>query len=209
MRKSKKQSKDEPKLDNEQLPPDETAARDEAEHDAAAETQDEPEPDPAQQITELEGKWLRARADLDNARRRARLDIEEVQTYGGMLLLQSLLPVLDALQRALASAPEDADDPILEGLRLTEQQFVGALASHGVTPVGAEPGSPCDPTIHRVLLEQPSDTHAPGQIVTEIVRGYTLHDRLLRESQVAVASRPAPADDNPTDSDQGAPDADV
>jgi molecular chaperone GrpE len=201
MKKRKKQPEDEPEVGTEQLPQAEASAPGEAETEAGDASQDEAEKDPEQQLLELEGKWLRARADLDNARRRARLDVEEARTYAGTALLQSLLPVLDALQRALASAPEGADDPILEGLRLTEQQFVGVLASHGVTPVAAEPGTPCDPTIHRVLLEQTSDTHAPGQIVTEIARGYMLHDRLLREAQVAVASRPDPADAETPDAD--------
>lgn len=171
--------------------------------------------DPAQQLSDAESKWLRARADLDNARRRARLDVEEARAYSATALLQSLLPVLDALQRALSSAPaSDSDDPILEGLRLTEQQFRDVLAAHGVQPVPAEPGSPCDPSIHRVLIEQPSDEFAPGQIVSEITKGYTLHDRLLREAQVAVAAKegkPSPA--TTTDSVQAPegelPDADL
>ena len=68
----------------------------------------------------------------------------------------------------------------------------------------AELGTPCDPAIHRVLIEQPSDDFAPGQIVGEITKGYTLHGRLLREAQVVVAAKAA----QPSTPDE-LPDADV
>jgi len=161
-------------------------------------------PDLAQQLLHMEDKWLRSRADLDNARRRARLDVEEARAFSSTALLQSLLPVLDALQRALATATADESDPVMEGLRLTEQQFQGVLTAHGVEPVAAELGTPCDPAIHRVLIEQPSDDFAPGQIVGEITKGYTLHGRLLREAQVVVAAKAA----QPPTPDE-LPDADV
>ncbi|MFT7464371.1 MAG: molecular chaperone GrpE [Pseudohongiellaceae bacterium] len=157
------------------------------------------EPDLAQQVLDLEAKWLRSRADLDNTRRRARLDVEEARAFSGTSLLQSLLPVLDALQRALATSTADDSDPVLEGLRLTEQQFEAVLAANGVKPVAAALGSTCDPAIHRVLIEQPSEDFEPGQIVSEVMKGYTLNDRLLREAQVVVAAKPvAPAPGSPS-----------
>ncbi len=197
MRKSKKKAKGESDAaaDNDVQPGADAAPADE---------HDDKEPDLAQQVLDLESKWLRSRADLDNARRRARLDVEEARAFSSTALLQSLLPVLDALQMALTTAPADASDPVIEGLRLTEQQFQSVLAAHGVLPVAAELGSPCDPAIHRVLIEQPSDDFAPGQIVGEITKGYTLHGRLLREAQVVVAAKPAPS--SPT---ADLPDADV
>lgn len=171
---------------------------------AVTDEQQEKEPDLAQQVLDLESKWLRSRADLDNVRRRARLDVEEARAFSSTALLQSLLPVLDAMQMALTTAPAGDSDPVIEGLRLTEQQFQSVLAAHGVQPVAAELGSPCDPAIHRVLVEQPSDDFAPGQIVGEITKGYTLHGRLLREAQVVVAAKPAPASP-----EEVVPDADV
>jgi molecular chaperone GrpE len=153
---------------------------------AAAETDGEDENDPAV----LHDKWLRAVAEGKNIRKRAAADVAEARTYGGMAVINSLLPALDNLQRALTTPPEGLDEAFLEGLRLIEQQWVGVLTAHGVVPIPAEPGSPLDPTVHRALLEQPSDQE-PGTIVAEIVRGYRLHDRLLRESQVVVAAAPA------------------
>ena len=104
-----------------------------------------------------------------------------------------------ALQVPVPTTEEERDQYVaafLEGLRLIEQQWVATLTANGVLPIPAEPGSPLDPTVHRALLEQPSDQE-PGTIVAEIVRGYRLHDRLLRESQVVVAA--PPATDSPDD----------
>ncbi|MCB9899234.1 MAG: nucleotide exchange factor GrpE [Planctomycetes bacterium] len=151
--------------------------------DAAGSDAGPPDDDPAV----LKDRWLRARADLENVRRRARLDVDEARHYAVSSLAQTLLPVIDTLQRALDSAPEGTDAAFLEGVRLTEQQLLAALASAGVVPLETRVGDPFDPSRHRALVEQPTDEHTPGSIVAELVRGYMIHDRLLREAQVAVA----------------------
>jgi molecular chaperone GrpE len=199
-------------------PDDDTAAERAAATDAAGDEAESgedggtgttgPELTPDEQLAEMTDRWLRTRADAENARRRARLDVEEARKHGAANLIQSLLPVLDSLQRALATRPEGegANDTVWEGLALTEQMLVATLAAHGVTPIDASPGSPFDPNSHQALLEQPSSDQAPGTIVMELVRGYRLHDRLLREAQVTVATRPTDPAGTPPEGD---PDADV
>lgn len=147
----------------------------------------ETERDLEAELTEAKDRWLRARAELENVRRRARLDVEEAREYGTGDVLLQMLPVLDALQRGIAALPEGDEDPVIEGLRLTEQQFTSTLERLGVIAVAAELGTPMDPECHRALLEQPTDEHPPGTIVAEISRGYRLRDRLLREAEVVVA----------------------
>ena len=167
-----------------------------AEGTESASAAEEDENDPAV----LRDKWLRAVAEGKNIRKRAQADVAEALSYGGMGVINGLLPILDNLQRALATPPEGIDEAFLEGLRLIEQQWVAVLTANGVVPIAAEPGSPLDPSVHRALLEQPSEQE-PGTIVAEIVRGYRLHDRLLRESQVVVAAPPATdaPDDQPSE----------
>jgi len=162
-----------------------TEAADSATEDASGEDV-ETERDPAEEIAEITDRWLRAKADADNARRRAQLDVADAHRYGATTLLASLLDVLDNLQRALATPPDGLDEAFLEGLRMTEQQWLGVLVAHGVQPVEAQPGQPLDPTVHRALMEQDDADLEPGTIALELVRGYRLHDRLLREAQVAV-----------------------
>jgi len=163
------------------------------------------EPDLAAQAKEFEDRWLRAKAELENSRKRQRQELDEARRFGAVPLLASLLNVLDTLQRAIDEASKSADesDPLIQGLRLTEQQFLMALADHGVTPLETEVGTPLDPALHRALLEQPSADQPPGTILSVFQQGYLLHDRLLREAQVVVA-RAADAAAAPED-----PDADV
>jgi molecular chaperone GrpE len=139
------------------------------------------------QVAELKDKWLRALAELENVRRAARIEGEQARRYGATPALQALLGVLDNLQRALATPPAAIDPEYLAGLQLIEQQFADALAAQGVSPVPAQKGQRFDPSVHRALMEQESDEVEPGAILTLVVPGYRLHDRLLREAQVVVA----------------------
>jgi molecular chaperone GrpE len=148
-----------------------------------------------EEVLQLRDKWLRAKAESDNVRKMAAQDVADSRRYGASGTLLGLLDVLDNLQRALAAPPEGVEETFLTGLRLIEQQFVGVLEAHGVTPVKVEKGMPLDPMLHRALLEQPSDEVEPGRILVVAVGGYKLHDRLLREAQVVVARAP----DEPTD----------
>lgn len=161
---------------------------------ASAEGEDAVELDPLQalqaQVAEFNDRWLRARAELENVRRRARLDVAEARQFGTCELLREVLPVLDALQRALQSSSPEQGGTLFEGIAMTEQQLLTVLERQGVTPVAAEPGTPLDPECHRALVEQPTDQHPPSTIVAEITRGFRLNERLLREAEVVVARRP-------------------
>lgn len=166
----------------------------------AAEAPSEEQPTPLTQeeeIRQLHDRWLRAKAEADNVRKSAIDELAEARRYGAATTLLGLLDVLDNLQRALAAPPEGSDEQYLTGLRLIEQQFLGVLETHGVRPVPAAKGMPLDPTMHRALLEQPSDEVPAGRILVVAVIGYKLHDRLLREAQVVVARAP----DEPTAKD--------
>lgn len=179
------------------------ARADDANTEAAAGEPDasSAEPDPAAQAKEFEDRWLRAKAELENSRKRQRQDLDEARRFGAVPLLGSLLNVLDTLQRAIEEASKNAgdDDPLIQGLRLTEQQFLMALQDHGVAPLQTEVGDTLDPALHRALLEQPSADQPAGTILSVFQQGYKLHDRLLREAQVVVARA---ADDAPAPEDE-------
>ena len=143
------------------------------------------------QAADFKDKWLRALAELENVRRASRIEGEQVRLYGAAPLLKALVGVRDDLRRALAAPPPGLDPDYLAGLTLVERHFADALAAHGVVPVPAEKGQRFDPNMHRALLEQESDEVEPGAILTPVLPGYRLHDRLLREAQVVVARAPA------------------
>ena len=102
-------------------------------------------------------------------------------------MLKDLLPVLDDLERALASAPEG--DPLVKGVQLVKAGFEQALARHGVKAFSAM-GQPFDPALHEALLQVPTAEAAPGTVVLEHARGFTLNERLIRPAMVGVATAP-------------------
>jgi len=157
---------------------------------AAPDAESATPPSPEQLLAEAEDRLLRTQAELQNTRRRARLDSDEALARGKRDVLLDVLPALDALQRALATAGDELDEQLLEGLRQTEQLFVSGLMRHGIEPVPADIGATLDPALHRALVQQPSADHEPGTIVAEITRGYRLGDLLLREAEVVVAAAP-------------------
>ncbi len=157
-----------------------------------AATRESAPPSSEEQLADLRDRWLRARAELENVRRAARLDVDQSRRFGAAPALLALIGVLDNLQRALGAAPPGLDEGFQNGLKLIERQFLDALLAQGVTEVPAAAGTTFDPKLHRALMEQPTEGAAPGTILHVAVPGYRLHDRLLREAQVVVARRPEP-----------------
>lgn len=134
-------------------------------------------------------RLLRAAADLENAKKRAARERDEIQRFGIEKVLRDLLPVADGLDRALASAP--AGDALADGVRLVRASLEQALAKHGVTAFSAM-GERFDPALHEALLQVPTGAAPPGTVVLEHARGFKLHDRLLRPAMVGVATNCAP-----------------
>ena len=134
-------------------------------------------------------RHLRLAAEMDNMRRRHRQEQADRLQYGNAELITRLLPVLDNFHRALDHAPEDLEGPaeqLRNGLLMVVKQFDDMLASEGVTPIETE-GKFFDPNLHQAVLAEASPDHEEGQIISELQRGYTLHDRVLRPSMVKVA----------------------
>lgn len=141
-------------------------------------------------IEEVHERWVRAVADLENYKKRAQKERDEVQKFGIERVVKDLLPVLDNLDRALAAVP--ADDPLAAGVKLVRAGFEQALARHGVKGFSAM-GQPFDPARHEALMQVERADVAPGTVVMEHARGYTLNERLVRPAMVGVSAPPAAA----------------
>lgn len=136
---------------------------------------------------------LRAAADLENYKKRAQKEKEEVQKFGSERLLKDFLPVLDNLDRALESAQKNADfDSLRTGVEMTRKLFESAFGKHGVKAFSAV-GQPFDPRLHEAMQQVESATVPAGHVAFEAVRGYTLNERLMRPALVMVARAPANA----------------
>jgi molecular chaperone GrpE len=131
---------------------------------------------------------LRAQADAQNARRRAEQDIEKAHKFGLEKMVNDLLPVVDNLERALASidAGNESFKPMAEGIQLTLKSFIDALARHQVAVVDPQ-GAPFDPNLHQAVSAIPSPEVEPNTVINVFQKGYTLHGRLVRPAMVVVA----------------------
>ncbi len=131
-------------------------------------------------------RTLRAVADLDNHRKRVQREREEQAKFGQEKLLKDLLPVVDNFDRALEHARSATDlEAVKSGVAMMKKLFEDTLARHGVKAFSAL-GQPFDPKLHDAMQTVESD-EAPGTVVMEVVRGFMLHDRLMRPAMVGVA----------------------
>jgi molecular chaperone GrpE len=127
-------------------------------------------------------------ADFENLRRRTHREQDELRRYGNQRLLTDLLPVIDNLQRALAHAPAENPDPVIQGVQMVAKQWQDVLGTYGVVSF-ASAGSPFDPERHEAIGQQTSSTNAPGTVLSELQTGYMMHERLLRPARVIVADQ--------------------
>ena len=127
----------------------------------------------------------RTQADFENYRKRVARDSVAAESRGVSRLARELLPALDSLDRALAAAA-DADEGLIEGLRLVQRELLGALERVGVEPYGAA-GEQFDPELHEAVAQQPFEGREPGEIVEVYQSGYRLAGGVIRPARVLVA----------------------
>jgi molecular chaperone GrpE len=149
-----------------------------------------------ERLREEHDRYLRAAADLDNYRKRAQKEREDVQKFGVERLLKDLIPILDNLERALQAAA--ADDPLSGGVRLVLRTLEETLGRHGVKGFSAL-GQPFDPRLHEALMQVATSDRPAGTVVLEHGRGFLLNDRLVRPAMVGVAIPPAQGETAPTE----------
>jgi molecular chaperone GrpE len=161
----------------------------EPELEADAEAEAEAEQQPAE-APDYKDQWLRAAAELDNVRKRARRDVAVAEARGIAKLARELLPALDNFERALAAAeaqPENRDHHLTDGIRLVQTELLGALARVGIEPDSPN-GERFDPHRHEALAQRPVDGAEAGTIVEVYNAGYTYGDEILRPAKVVVAA---------------------
>jgi molecular chaperone GrpE len=136
--------------------------------------------------------YLRERADLENFRRRAQREKEELSRFANENIIKEILPVVDNLERAVAHAQQkDGEgEGLLQGVEMTLSMFGKALDKFGVTPFDSV-GEAFDPSRHEAMGQVESAEHAPNTVVHEMQKGYLLSNRLLRPALVMLAKSPA------------------
>jgi len=138
-------------------------------------------------VAELEDRWRRALADLDNLRKRYARELERERLAERARVAAAWLPVVDNLELALEHAGADPT-AVVEGIRAVRDQAVGVLAGLGY-PRQDEAGVPFDPARHQAVSVVDDPEEAPGTVVRVLRPGYGEGERQLRPAAVAVAGR--------------------
>ena len=127
--------------------------------------------------------WQRAQADFENYRRRSEQEKEEISKFANSVIVLSLLPVLDDLERAFASIPPNlAKLSWVDGMKLIERKLQANLEAQGLSPIKAV-GEPFDPNFHEAAMRGKGEE---GIVIEEIQKGYKFRDRVIRPSMVIV-----------------------
>lgn len=139
-----------------------------------------------------EREALLSRAELENSRKRLQRDAEQQLRFANLPLVRDMLDAIDNLNRATEAARSDSSSSqvLLDGIKLVSQQMSGVLAKYACKPIESL-GKPFDPNLHEAISQTPSPNYAAGCVAQEVAVGYTLHERVIRPSQVIVSTGPA------------------
>jgi molecular chaperone GrpE len=145
-------------------------------------------------LSELEAKhaevsdaYLRAKAEVENIRRRADEEVSKARKFAVESFAESLLPVKDSLEAAIAiqaATPEQ----LIEGVHATLRQLASALERNKVLEINPAASSKFDPHHHQAISVVPAPDQEPNTVVTVLQKGYSIADRVLRPALVTVSA---------------------
>lgn len=143
------------------------------------------------QLADQHELMLRIKAEAENARRRASLDVEKAHKFALEKFASDLLPVVDNLERALTfiDREDEAFKGVIEGIELTMKGFLDTVAKYGVVQIDPA-GQPFNPDQHQAMSIQPSADVPPNTVTFVMQKGYELNGRLLRPAMVGVSKAP-------------------
>ena len=160
----------------------------------------QPQLSPEQQLEKAQeeaekfrNNWHRSEADFQNFKKRTDQEREELRRFGNVSVIINLLPVLDDFERAFSSLDTRlAGLSWFDGIVLIYRKLKQLLENNGVTAIETE-GQPFDPRFHEAVAHVDGEE---GKVVSEVQRGYKLHDRVLRPAMVVVGRGKGPGSEN-------------
>jgi molecular chaperone GrpE len=150
------------------------------------------------ELAEMRDRWMRAEAETQNVRARARREVDETRQYAVQSFARDVVEAAENLKRGLDSipAPKPGESEITtslrEGFAGVERNLLAVLERNGIKrqdPTGAL----FDPNLHQAMAEQETNEHPPGTVLQAWTQSWTLNGRLLRPAMVVVAKAPSGA----------------
>lgn len=135
---------------------------------------------------ELADQYLRAKAEAENARRRAEDDISKARKFAVEAFAESLLPVADSLEAGLV-IKEATNEQMREGVQATLRQLIAALERNKVVAINPAAGTKFDPHQHQAISVVPSELEA-NTVVSLLQKGYSISERIMRPALVIVSA---------------------
>ena len=138
---------------------------------------------------ELKDKLLRTLAEMENLRRRTEKEVADAKLYGVTSFARDMLTFADNLRRIVENIPAELRDTaatLVEGLELTERDFLARLSRHGVKKLDPQ-GTKFDPNRHEAMYEVADESLPAGTVVQVVEDGYAIGDRVLRPAKVGVS----------------------
>ncbi|WP_261894106.1 nucleotide exchange factor GrpE [Vibrio cyclitrophicus] len=139
-------------------------------------------------VKEQQDSVLRAKAEVENMRRRSEQEIDKARKFALNKFAEGLLPVIDNLERAMqaADAENEVVKPLFEGVELTHKTFVDTVAKFGLKEINPE-GEVFNPEFHQAMSIQESPDHDSNTVMFVMQKGYELNGRVVRPAMVMVA----------------------
>ena len=183
-------TKNKDKIDDQEVPNEETEDQLEAAEDENMEAEVTPLSVAEDEINDLRDKLLRAVAETENVRRRSEKEKADAANYAVTSFARDMLAVGDNLSRAIESLPEGIELPdevanLLEGVKMTQRELLNIFERHGINKIDPK-GEAFDHNHHQAMFESPTDD--PNGTVIQVMQvGYKIKDRLLRPAMVGVS----------------------
>jgi len=141
------------------------------------------------ELEEAKSRALRAMADLENYRARINRQVAEERKYASIDFMRELLPVWDNIGRTLEAVSDSQNlEALVEGVQMVHLQFLEVLKKHHCEKIEAM-FQPFDPNFHASVAQIPSAEHPTNTVIEEVQVGFRLFDRVVRPSQVVLASK--------------------
>ena len=166
-------------LETEETVKEETVTEEETQKAAEENTADK-------ELADTKDQLLRITAEYANFRKRSEKEKQDAYVFAKSETIKELLPVIDNLERALASESEDYDS-LKKGVEITFNSLVDTLGKLGVEIFGT-PGEEFDPNLHNAVMHIEDENYKNGEIVDVVQKGYKISDKIIRPAMVKSAN---------------------